>query len=179
MLEKAGVTLEPGLTESEILNAEERYSFKFPPDLRAFLSFALPIGDSWPNWRECDDADLWGRLKWPLDGICFDIEHSNFWHKEWGPKPNSLQASFEIAKQRIRAAPTLIPIFVHRYLPTRPLISGNPVLSVYQTDIIYYGSDLWTYFRNEFSKSREESEANPERIGEYVEFWSDLICGNC
>jgi hypothetical protein len=33
-------------------------------------------------------------------------------------------------------------------MPERPFEVGNPVLSVSQTDIIYYGSDLQDYLEN-------------------------------
>jgi len=39
-----------------------------------------------------------------------------------------------------------IPVYSHRYLPSEPKATGNPVLSVHQTDIIYYGNDLASYF---------------------------------
>jgi hypothetical protein len=45
-LEKAGVVFEQGLTEKEIRDAESAYGFIFPPDLKAFLTFRLPVGSS-------------------------------------------------------------------------------------------------------------------------------------
>jgi len=35
-------------------------------------------------------------------------------------------------------------------IPDRPHLSGNPVFSVHQTDIICYGTDLRDYFLHEF-----------------------------
>ena len=56
----------------------------------------------------------------------------------------------EVAK-----APRLIPILSHRYMPDDPPLAGNPVFSVYQTDIIYYGYDLASYFESEFPGGQE------------------------
>ena len=36
-------------------------------------------------------------------------------------------------------------------MPDRPHLNGNPVLSVYQTDIVYYGFDLDDYLRHELA----------------------------
>lgn len=64
-----------------------------------------------------------------------------------------------------------MPIYGHRYLPTVPSMGGNPVLSVYQTDIIYYGNDLLDWFSYEFQRSSVERE--PRR----VRFWSWFVDG--
>lgn len=50
----------------------------------------------------------------------------------------------------------LIPVCGHRYLPAEPCSAGNPVLSVYQMDIIVYGRDLAAYFAAE-ATGRSES----------------------
>lgn len=178
-LKRAGVDFAPGLTEWELQQAEESYGLTFPPDLRVLLSFALPIGKSWPNWREINSAAIWKMLNWPYEGLCFDIEHNGFWPQRWGPKPVGLAECFVIAKHRLDTAPKLIPICGHRYLPERPHVEGNPVLSVYQTDIIHYGTDLDSYFKNEFHYyfgTPEYQIVGPIRR---IEFWSDLIDENC
>jgi hypothetical protein len=36
------IDLEAGLTNAEVIAAENRFGFKFPPDLREFLQTALP-----------------------------------------------------------------------------------------------------------------------------------------
>jgi len=63
-------------------------------------------------------------------------------------------------------------VYFHRYIPARPHLSGNPVLSVYQTDIIYYGNDLTDYFRNEFQVPLPEETTNTPRL---IEFWTEII----
>lgn len=88
--------------------------------------------------------------------MCFDVEHNAFWDPEWGDRPSSLADALRIAEEAVRAAPRLIPVYGHRYLPQEPCIAGNPVFSVYQMDIIVYGSDLYYYFLAESDKwSRE------------------------
>ncbi len=101
------------------------------------LETALPVSPSFVDWRAGDAANLRTRLAWPLESLCFDIEHNTFWLAEWGPRPADLAQAFARATQAVAVAPRLIPVFSHRYLPAEPNEAGNPVFSVYQTDIIY------------------------------------------
>jgi hypothetical protein len=171
-LSQKGINFAPGLTDEEIAQVETTYNFRFPPDLKAFLQHTLPISKGFPNWREDSEQELRGRLDWPLDGILFDIEHNSFWMEDWGEKPSKLKDAFEIARKEVAKVPRLIPIFVHRFLPTEPFLAGNPVFSVYQTDIIYYGNDLASYFAAEFSVSCPTWAATEPR---QIRFWSDFV----
>ncbi len=69
---------------------------------------------------------------------------------EWGPRPAALEEACQTASGLIEKAPKLIPIYGHRMMPDEPEQPGNPVFSVHQTDIIYYGFDLADYLRHEF-----------------------------
>jgi hypothetical protein len=173
-LVRSGVVFEPGLSDAEFEAVESRFGFRFPPDLRRFLAYALPASDRWPNWRHEPHEILRARLEWPYEGICFDIENNAFWPAEWGEEPTSLDEARRIARQHVDAAPRLIPILAHRYLPDRPHQDGNPIFSVYQTDIIYYGRDLPTYLENEFSYYFGVQRTFHEPIRR-IDFWSWLV----
>jgi hypothetical protein len=60
------------------------------------------------------------------------------------------------------------------------MLPGNPVFSVYQTDVIHYGSDLENYLQNEFSYHLRgpgeywQMEGQPREI----DFWSMLVALN-
>jgi hypothetical protein len=149
-LRERGVVVEDGLTEQETRDVECRFGFRFPPDLRALLQTGLPVGDCFPDWRNDDEDDLRHRLTWPLDGIHFDIERNGFWLPEWGSRPDPLPEALRVAEQAVVVAPRLIPVYSHRYIPAEPAQDGNPVFSVYQTDIIVYGNDVLSYFAREF-----------------------------
>lgn len=149
-LREREIVIEDGLTESEARDAEYRFGFRFPPDLRALLQTGLPVSGGFPDWRDGDEGALRTTLNWPLEGMQFDIEHNTFWLAEWGPRPPSLEEAVQIAAQAVAAAPRLVPVCGHRYIPAEPARAGNPVLSVYQTDIIVYGNDLLSYFAHEF-----------------------------
>lgn len=149
-LRNNGVEFEAGLTDTEVEAAEAQYGFRFPPDLRAFLQVGLPRGDRFPDWRDGNEAALQGWLDLPRLGILFDIEHNGFWLDEWGPRPLSLAEAQRVASALVAAAPRLIPVYIHRMMPSEPHLPGNPVFSVHQTDIIYYGVDLRDYLIREF-----------------------------
>ena len=175
-LRQHGVILVDGLTNAEVSKVESTFGFRFPPDLRELLQSALPVSPSpkFPNWRDWSEASLRARIDWPAEGICFDIEHNDFWWEEWGLKPEDLNEAFEVARREIAKAPKLIPIFSHRYIPDEPHLAGNPVFSVHQTDIIYYGSNLANYLANEFS-SHEEQHLPDDADVRAIRFWSQLV----
>lgn len=170
LAETKGIQFDVGLTDNEIAHIEQTYGFRFPPDLSAFLRTALPISDGFPNWRTESSDSIQKRLDIPLDGVLFDIEHNGFWLPEWGPRPAKLDDALEQARSLINQAPKLIPVYIHRMIPDRPHEIGNPVFSVHQTDIIYYGVDLYDYLIHEFLSATHadlRSSGEPREI----EFW--------
>jgi hypothetical protein len=171
LLRGAGIHVAEGLSDQEVVRIEHTYKFRFPPDLRALLQYVLPVADAFPNWRDASEESLRSRLAWPADGICFDIEHAGFWMAEWGLRPADLATACQIARREIAKAPKLIPIYAHRYIPDEPHLAGNPIFSVYQTDIIYYGRDLAHYFANEFASPRPPWVAVSARP---IRFWDQV-----
>jgi hypothetical protein len=177
-LQRAGVLFEHGMTDAELRAIEERYELHFPPDLRQFLQHALPVSKGWLNWRAASERKILASLDWPYEGICFDVEHNAFWLDEWGARPSELEQAFAVVKRAIRQAPKLIPVRGHRFVPDRPFQAGNPVLSVYQTDIIYYGADLQDYLENEFSSYFNREGYRIREPVRSIELWSRLVENN-
>jgi len=171
IMERGGVGFVDGLSDAQILAAEQQHGIRFPPDLRSFLSYRLPIGEGFPDWRRPSSTSIANQFSSPLDGILFDITKNGFWYHGWGSRPESEQQAVEIAKERIQTAPVLIPVFRHRYMPDRPRLPGNPVFSVHQTDVIYYGFNLMSYLSREFGV---EGSPTPPEAPRGIEFWSEL-----
>jgi hypothetical protein len=73
VLERAGVIFAPGMIIDEIRAIEGAYQFRFPPDLRDFLMFALPVSNGFLNWRDASPAEVQRSLTWPYEGMCTDI----------------------------------------------------------------------------------------------------------
>lgn len=181
-LEFRGVQFTSGLTDREVDRAERVYGFVFPADLRAFLQYRLPVSKRWPNWRDGNEVEILDQLDWPAEGICFDIAHNNFWRQDWGDKPADLPEAFAIARRKLAEVPKLIPITGHRYLLADPPLPGNPVLSVYQTDIIPYGNDLASYFANEYKSTLPDYDIPaPDWAAKTlrpIRFWDDFVYGD-
>ena len=175
--------LTPGLSDAEFAQVEDSYGFTFADDHRAFLATALPLDDDrepgrhygWPDWRSGDPAELRRMLDWPVEGVLFDVEHNVMWDPAWGPRPDVMSERLAIAGRHLATVPQLVPVHSHRYLPAGRGTSGHPVLSVYQTDIIYYGVDLSDYIHQDFGgpgMSRDDPAWNPVAT---VPFWRDFL----
>jgi hypothetical protein len=175
-----------GLSNAEVSEIEQAGSFQFPPDLRAFLQIGVPIGrregflkrlqidEGFPKWREDPAAIIAHSREWVLNAFLDDIEDNDFWLDEWGARPPNIDDALAIAEPHVAAAPLLIPVFAHRFLPAEPNLPGNPVFSVWQAvDTIYMGDNLQNYLRNEFLPD-EGDLGTPEDYRE-IRFWSRIV----
>jgi hypothetical protein len=188
------VEFQPGLTDAECTGIEAACGFTFPPDLRSWLQFAVPIrGDDFPNWRDNPAQQVDDDCDWLLRGIWNDVDphqtpyfalnaaqewelvtpkfKPRLWLRSWGLPPNDRDRAYEIVCEQFAKAPRLIRIFAHRFMPDSPAEAGNPVFSIVQTDIIYYGYDLAGYFSHEFGVPRPSWAADSPRE---IPFWSDF-----
>ena len=168
VLASSGRPARPGLTDAELTRVEQEFGFSFADDHRAFLAAALPYGRGWPDWRDGDREQLREKLAMPVEGVLFDVAENDFWYKGWGPQPVGAQDAVAAARRFLMTVPRLVPVHAHRYLPAGRGTSGHPVLSVMQTDIITYGTDLTSYLRHEFDGA-PLGQARPT-----VAFWRDL-----
>ena len=66
----------------------------------------------------------------------------------------------------------MIPVYRHRYLPTGQGTHRHPVLSIYQTDIIFYGTDLADYIGCELDGWSVSADWNPPPL---VPFCSEFL----
>ena len=171
----------PGLTDAEFARIEQDYEFEFADDHHVFLAAGLPLntpapcgGYQWPDWRDGDPGDLRQQLGWPVEGALFDVEHNGLWRPSWGQRPDGISQALSTARQHLTRAPAMIPVYAHRYLPAGRGTCGHPVLSIWQTDIIIYGTDLAEYINSEFTDhhSRISPDWTPPPM---VPFWSEFL----
>lgn len=173
---RGSVEITAPLNDDEIARIETILGFEFADDHRAFLSTGLPRGDRWPDWRAADLTALPSLLAWPRTGVLFDVQHNGFWDQRWGVRPADQRAALALAQERLADAPQMVPVYGHRYLPAGRGTHGHPVMSMYQTDIICYGTNLADYISREFGDTRPIANANRQgRPHTTVVFWSDLI----
>jgi hypothetical protein len=146
----AGVQVADGLSRSELDAIQRHFRFEFGPDHRDLLSRAVPVGKGWYDWRAHSEEHLTAMLRWPIEGLLFDVTSNAFWPASWGRRPADLTSALEIAERQFTQWPKLVPLFSHRFMPAAPSIPGAPVLSVHQTDVIFSGPNLLDYLRAEF-----------------------------
>ncbi|UQZ36209.1 hypothetical protein C2I18_23410 [Paenibacillus sp. PK3_47] len=176
LLKRYRVRVDRGLSPQELSEIEQRYQIVFPDDLRQLYAAGLPVGDRFLNWRDGSSANverIRRSLNWPLEGMIFDVMHNSFWYPAWGDKPDLPEDRVRICEREYSKIPTLIPIYSHRYLPSNPPEAGNPVFSVYQTDIVYYGENLLEYFKVEFG-DKPHGAIEFDQI-KPIDFWSDVM----
>lgn len=169
---RTGTRWQTGLDEPRIDALEGHWGLKFPTDCRRFLSilnapdrgrycvgwnddppYDLREEDDAPSyfdWRNDDEAII-DALNWPLEGLLFDVEENSLWPDSWGERPGEVTDVHNKVARLVATAPKLIPITGHRYLLANSLEAGNPVLSVWGSDIICYGSNLRNFLLLEFS----------------------------
>lgn len=160
-----------GYTSDELDAAQERYRLRFPPDLMELLLDRRPVDGL--DWRT-DDAAIRRAMEHPLDGLLFDLEHNNLWWPEWGERLPSAEERAAVVTAVVNDAPRLVPLIAHRYIPEEPPEAGNPVFSVMQSDVIYYGADLADYFEREFCPAPRPGKPLRETI-RFIPFWSELV----
>lgn len=167
-----------GYSQGELDGIQERWKLRFPPDLVELMLERRPLVSNGFDWLTAPDEYIQGRLDWPFDGFMFDVEHNVLWWPEWGPKPETLEQQTKVLREVFAAAPKLIPLFGHRYLPETPFERGNPVFSVYQADVIHYGRTVvdWLAFEE---KVPPPAYPRPRALMlKEIPFWTEVIRRN-
>lgn len=203
---RSGTKWRRGLEAHEIDALERRWNIRFSQDYRRFLSvlntpdrgmysvrwrneppegiYEIEDQPSFFDWQR-DESALTSALEWPLKGLLFDVENASLWPDSWGKRPQVSEVQ-ETVSRLVAAAPKLVPLYGHRYLLGDTASASNPVLSVWQSDIIVYGASLRNYLLLEFSDllelNRDEAEYlrtvdfTTESIAA-IPFWGELILG--
>jgi hypothetical protein len=155
-----------GFTQDQLDDAQARYGLTFPPDLVADLRERRLVGGY--DWSTENEV-IREMLAWPFDMLLGELEYG-YWWPDWGDRPSLAKAREEVLRHALADAPKLVPLLSHRFLPAMPSESGNPVLSMYGFDTIYYGADLDDYWKREFGGLQTP-------IGEvrHITFWSDIV----
>ncbi len=200
---KQGTRWKKGLGVEEIKGLEDDWNINFPEEFRTFLSVLnaptmkcsryswskgkpnelVQVDDapSFYDWAE-DFSQIKSARNWLKEGIMFDVEESDLWRESWGPKPAGREKQEQKLAELINSAPTLIPVVGHRYLLDHVLSTGRPVLSVYQSDVIIYGSNLADYLFRDFGEMFSEQPQVPLGVGSIepeevatIPFWGELM----
>lgn len=158
-----------GYSQAELEGIQDTWKLRFPPDLIELLSKNRPLRPGGFDWLVASAKDIKRMLDWPYEGFLFDVRENELWWPEWGSKPKSAAAEAKQLAEVFAKAPKLIPLDGHRYLPETPFERGNPVFSVHQSDVIYYGADLDDWLVRETSGWNINAMRPPKEIP----FWSE------
>ncbi|XP_004509143.1 uncharacterized protein [Cicer arietinum] len=149
-LRNSGIQVQQGLSDAEFARTEAEFAFVFPPDLRAVLAAGLPVGAGFPDWRAVGSRlHLRASLELPMAAISFQIARNTLWSRCWGPRPTEPEKALRVARNALKKAPLLIPIFNHCYIPCNPSLAGNPIFFVDENRIFCCGFDLSDFFKYE------------------------------
>ena len=88
-------------------------------------------------------------LNLPFVAISFQIARNTLWSKSWGPRPSDPEKALRVARNALKRAPLLIPIFNHCYIPCNPGLAGNSIFFVDENRIFCCGLDLSDFFERE------------------------------
>jgi hypothetical protein len=163
----------PSLSPAEIASIEAQLGFRLPPDFAYLLQHLRDPGRVFFPWSDFRKQDYDDSIRWILEGIEFDIDRNSFWMDRWGKRPPMLSAALDVARKDFETWPRLLPISGHRFLAAEPCSPGNPVFSIVQTDIIYYGADLAHYLVNEFVDHDRAQHTRAQEIRK-IRIWSYL-----
>jgi hypothetical protein len=180
-LREKGIEIAEGLTEAEIYKIEEIYDIRFPESLRRFYSYGVPFSENengfpqWTNFSDANIAKIKERIQAPIDWLLLPVKKENYWLPNWGKRPESTDEAIKQFTEIAGKALRLIPLYSHRYMPQFNDADDVPVISAVGCDIIYYGSSLQEYLRNEFMNNGYFT-LNKNFM--YIPFWSDIISAN-
>lgn len=188
---RRGTHWEGALSEHEVSTVEERHGLTFSMPHRLFLQTlhsTQPDQYSPDQSRDRDNPTLseWtGFYHWHRDahevrdasrqaveGIVRDVLADDFWGPSWGPCPHDLAEREARLRELMGAAPSLAPIFGHRFVVNH---GDSSVLSIVGTDVVVYGTDLRDYLLQELHDVLDIPKARISHDVPVIPLWGDLL----
>lgn len=173
-LEQLGGDPKVGLSNQKLAELEAVIGATLPFEVGMLLVMGVPDDPQWWQWQ--NPAEDWSRWQASiLDGLLFDVEFNGLWLDDWG-QADEMSDRLAVAAKAVEAAPSLFPLWGHRAIPLTPArdetsSDSNPVLSVMQSDVIVYGTDLAAWLHQEFDVPLPMWPPTADR---WFPFWSEL-----
>ncbi len=180
-LKCTGTPFAPGLTAEELTRTETTFGFRFPKEIRDFLTCGCPCGGKFFDFRDCSEENKrkFDRFQEKIEAsFRFDLEHN-------APRLKKLLGApfFEIADDEAlrdavllhwKQSPRLIPFYGHRCFFDG--MDGMPIVSFCQpVDTVFYGSDFENYLMREFLEKECPLGAISEAMKD-TGIWASLVC---
>lgn len=163
-----------GYSQIELDDVQAKWDLRFPPDLIELLRECRPLVDHQEcfDWVTAEPKLIKFWLDWPFEGYWRTVQRAGAWWPEWGERPRKFGEQREKLRGIFANAPTLIPLLGHRFIPDEPSETGNPVFSVFHSDIVYYGANLLDWLARECWTGGPASPWPPVKE---IRFWSDAV----
>lgn len=185
-LRSSDVAVAGGLSDVEFFSIESLFNFSFPPDLHSILREGLPIASGFPNWRSSSPQQLHILINLPILSLLKQVSRRNFWFESWGPFPDDINVALEIAKNSLKRAPVLVPIYRNCYIPASPNDAGNPVFYIDGEEVRVLSFDITGFFqefeflngaggglRRSSGNSKVNAPAWAAKTAREIEFWTE------
>lgn len=179
-LRKVGIRVESGMTAHELDCAEKFFQFRFPREIREFLSCGMPIGASFFNYRDLSRENLVRFHKFQdaiESSFRFDLANNRedmiaMFGEMLNAELNS-EAFDDAVIGYLKRSVRLIPFYAHRCFFDG--MDDMPIISFWQAvDTVFYGGTFVNYLEVEFLKGDRVLENIEERM-RAAGIWGDLI----
>ena len=177
-LEKAGIAVEPGMTAAQLDRAEAVFGFRFPREIRAFLSFAVPVEKGFFDYRDVSEENqkkFREFQNWMEDQFRFDLENNREDMLELLAEPLGNPGAFDGAVMNyFHSSVKLIPFYIHRCFFDG--MDDMPIVSFMQpVDSIFYASSFRDYLEVEFLRKDHDAEDPPRERKKETGIWNYLV----
>ena len=179
-LKNSGVEFAEGMTAQELDCTEEFFRFRFPTEIRAFLSCGVPMGSSFFQYRERTEENYNRFLAFQQsikESFLYDLANNRedmaklFSDQAWDHLENGAFDGAVLAY--LEESVKLIPFYAHRCFFDG--MDGMPIVSFWQpVDSIIYGSDFENYLACEFLGGECYLDHMPERLKQ-TGIWYEVI----
>ena len=177
-LRNAGLCFAQGMTQEELNRAEEVFGFRFPKEIREFLSLAVPVGKDFFDYRDVSPenqnrfCDFQNRI---VDDFRFDLENNREDMLELLAQPLGNPADFDSAVlDFLHSSVKLIPFYAHRCFFDG--MDDMPIVSFLQpVDTIFYASNFREYLEVEFLRKEHDAEDPPQERKKETGIWQYLV----
>lgn len=179
-LKQAGLPFSRGMTSDELDRAEYSFGFRFPDEIRQFLSIAVPSDPAFFSYRDTSEENLerFRTFQTSVEqAFLFDLaENREELYERLGRKLGCDMASENFDREvmeYLRQSVKLIPFYAHRCFFDG--MDGMPMVSFWQSvDSIFYGGDFANYLEVEFLNGQRAFEKLDERM-EQTGIWKYVI----
>ena len=177
-LKKVGISVEPGMTAEALDRAEKIFGFRFPREIREFLSCCVPVGKDFFDYRDVSPENqkrFYDFQKRIADDFRFDLENNREDLLELLAQPLGNPADFDSAVlDFLHSSVKLIPFYAHRCFFDG--MDDMPIVSFWQpVDTIFYASNFREYLEVEFLRKDHDAEDPPQERKKETGIWQYLV----